>query len=175
MLAALLALRSDQAPVPRGEAWWPRIAAPGAPLRWPWEAAPATFTLAAVRVVDGDSLEGGGRRLRLIGIDALELSQTCEPRAVPCGRLARAALDSLVRGGSLHCADLGTDRYGRTLARCSNWRGEEVNRALVREGWALAYAGDATYAREERAAAAERRGIHAWQFIRPAEWRRGER
>ncbi|MBX9698877.1 MAG: thermonuclease family protein, partial [Acetobacteraceae bacterium] len=130
----------------------------------------------SVRIVDGDSLELGAQRIRLDGIDALELSQTCRDArggTIPCGRRARDALEALVRGGRVDCVGAATDRYGRLLARCMTARGIEINRTLVREGWALAYPGDATYAAEERAAAAERRGIHAWQFVRPEAWRRG--
>ena len=54
-----------------------------------------------IRVLDGDSLMVDGREVRLHGIDAVELHQTChEPdgREWPCGRLARAHLRKLVRG-----------------------------------------------------------------------------
>ena len=86
--------------------------------------------------------------------------------------MARSALENLVRDGDLRCTEMGRDRYGRVLARCANGRGEEINRAMVREGWALAYEGDPAYLAEQRTAAAERRGIHAWQFDRPSDWRR---
>lgn len=141
-------------------------------------AAPAGLAADAVRVVDGDSLELGGQRVRLKGIDALELHQTCRDAGgagIACGQEARAALAALVADGPVRCSDEGTDRFGRTLARCKNGRGEEINRALVREGWALAFAGDPRYAAEERAARQARRGIHAWAFVPPAEWRRGQR
>jgi len=153
---------------------WP----PAAPAGAPPGAGPATFGADALRVVDGDSLELGAQRVRLIGIDALELHQTCRDAsgaAIACGLQARAALAALVEAGPVRCAEEATDRFGRSLARCTNGRGEEINRALVREGWALAYAGDARYAAEERAARRARRGIHAREFVPPAEWRRGQR
>jgi endonuclease YncB( thermonuclease family) len=136
----------------------------------------------AVRVVDGDSLEVEGRRVRLLGIDAPELSQSCEgpaEEAIPCGRLAREALLRLVRGsgagGTLRCREYGEDRFGRVLAVCTLAGGEEVNRALVREGWALNRNDGPGYAREQREAEAARRGIHAWRFQHPADWRRERR
>jgi len=41
----------------------------------------------SVRVVDGDGLKIGNQSIRLWGIDAPELDQTCEldGRTVPCG------------------------------------------------------------------------------------------
>lgn len=132
----------------------------------------------AVRVVDGDSLEFDGTRVRLSGIDALELRQTCRDATgagVACGRAARDALAALVRDGPLRCTAQGADRFGRSLAVCTNGRGEEINRTLVREGWALAYPGDDAYRAEERAAAAARRGVHAFEFTPPQEWRRMHR
>jgi endonuclease YncB( thermonuclease family) len=126
--------------------------------------------------VDGDSLVRGTERLRLIGIDAPELHQTCrDPSAgadTACGRQAQAMLAALIRAGGVTCNNLGTDRYGRTLTRCLNGRGEEVNRAMVLAGWALAAEGDPTYAAAERQAAAARRGVHALLFERPSAWRR---
>jgi len=129
-------------------------------------------------VVDGDTLVLETRRLRLLGIDAPELAQDCRDgsEAVPCGRMARAALAALLRDArSVTCILRGEDRFGRGLAVCETEAGLEINPALVREGWALAWRDDPTYAEEERRAARERRGIHAWDFVPPAEWRRGQR
>jgi endonuclease YncB( thermonuclease family) len=137
-------------------------------------AAPA----AEVRVVDGDSLAFGERRVRLLGLDAPERAQDCRDgdREVPCGRRAREALERLVRGtGRVTCVVHGEDRFRRALGVCATEDGVDINRSLVREGWALAWRDDPTYAEEERRAARERRGIHAWDFVPPAEWRRGQR
>ncbi|MEH6727511.1 MAG: thermonuclease family protein, partial [Hyphomicrobiales bacterium] len=52
----------------------------------------------SVRVVDGDSLAIGQKRLRLVGIDAPELQQTClrDGKAVQCGLMAKQHLAALV-------------------------------------------------------------------------------
>ena len=49
------------------------------------------------RAVDGDSLELGGRHVRLIGIDAPEHRQTCQMagETTPCGRRAAAERTAL--------------------------------------------------------------------------------
>ena len=121
------------------------------------------------RAVDGDSLELGDRRVRLISIDAPERRQTCEKagETTQCGQRAHAELKFLVSGKHVECESFGFDRYDRTLARCR--AGEaDLGSAMVRAGWAIAY-GD--YRDEERQARRARAGIWAGEFIEPADWR----
>lgn len=122
------------------------------------------------RVGDGDSLEIDGERLRLKGIDAPELGQTCriDGRAYDCGREARAALQQLVRNPDLACEGWERDRFDRLLVRCTAG-GRDVNAAMVEAGWAVAY-GD--YERMEDDARRNRRGLWAGSFEEPREWRR---
>lgn len=122
------------------------------------------------RVVDGDSLEIGGHRIRLEGIDAPELGQMCirGDAEYRCGREARAALAELAGGGTVECRADRRDRYGRLLARCTA-NGVDLNRAMVERGWAVAY-GD--YDSSERAARDAGFGLWAGDFERPQEWRR---
>src|SRR5262245_38909442 len=42
-----------------------------------WHAPDSTRLMGSVQVVDGDSLKAGDEQIRLIGIDAPELRQTC--------------------------------------------------------------------------------------------------
>jgi endonuclease YncB( thermonuclease family) len=128
----------------------------------------------AARVVDGDTLELRGEKLRLQGIDAPELSQTCEARGqpVPCGKLAAAHLKDLIASRNLNCAVEGRDRYGRGLARCRA-EGRDIAEDMTRDGWALSdrrYS-DGRYHGAEAVARAGRRGIWAMRFEDPAEWR----
>ncbi|HSG95200.1 MAG TPA: thermonuclease family protein, partial [Afifellaceae bacterium] len=91
------------------------------------------------RAVDGDSLELDGRRVRLYGIDAPELPQTCEKAGgtTQCGQRAYAELKFLVSGKRVECESLGFDRYDRTLARCQAGQ-TDLGAAMVRAGWAIA-------------------------------------
>ena len=127
------------------------------------------------RVIDGDTLELAGVRVRLWGIDALEKRQSCrsERKTWSCGGLAQAALRS--RATDLRCQEKGKDRYGRVLAVCFEGR-DDVNAWLVSEGWALAYREFAkAYVPRETEAKAQKRGMHRGEFVAPWEWRRGKR
>lgn len=126
-----------------------------------------------LRVADGDSLELDGVRVRLIGIDAPETDQTCvlAGRSHPCGREARDYLLHLIAGRDVACAWSREDRYGRLLGRCR--AGDtDLNAAMVRNGWAVAYGG---YEAEEADARAHRRGLWAGEFTWPEDFRREAR
>jgi endonuclease YncB( thermonuclease family) len=72
------------------------------------------------RVVDGDTLEVGGIRFRLAGIDAPEKRQGCdtaEHATWGCGRAATEALQMLVGGRIVVCFGTSTS-YDRTVGQC---------------------------------------------------------
>src|SRR3954453_2671212 len=95
----------------------------------------------SARVIDGDTLDIRGVRVRLEGIDAPEIGQTCgrkDEAAWPCGRQAAAALAMLVAGREVRCEDRGRDVYGRVLGLCFV-DGLEINAHMVRSGLAWAF------------------------------------
>jgi endonuclease YncB( thermonuclease family) len=119
---------------------------------------------------DGDSLRLGGERIRLIGLDAPELDQTCrdaQGQDWPCGREARTRLAGLLAQHALNCQSDSHDRYGRRLAVCTAGT-RDVAAEMVRSG--LAVASDAYHA-EEREARNAGRGIWAGSFTHPRAWR----
>lgn len=123
----------------------------------------------AARVVDGDSLVIGKRRLRLKGIDAPELAQRCRRDGVAygCGTDAASHLRGLIGGGQVQCLGEGVDRYGRDLVRCQA-NGVALNEAMVRSGHAVAF-GD--YEAEQDLARNGRLGLWAGEFDLPKQWR----
>lgn len=127
-------------------------------------------------VVDGDTLEIQGVRIRLWGVDAVESSQTCldaQGKVYPCGRRAAFALADFLGQRTVSCTRRDTDRYGRVVAVCSV-AGVEVNRWLVEQGWALAYVeyGGQVYLDSQDRARAGKRGIWQGSFQAPWEYRR---
>lgn len=122
------------------------------------------------RVIDGDTLRLNGERIRLIGIDAPEMAQTCKTatgRTWLCGQAARERLAVLASRGKAYCVAQGRDRYGRTLAACSSPGAGDFGETLVREGLALSYYGN-TYLLAELSARAKGRGCGKATLSAPA-------
>ena len=126
------------------------------------------------RVVDGDSLELAGHRIRLFGIDAPEGAQDCRDargQSYACGREARTALTSTIGRQSVSCTPVG-ESYDRNVALCMA-NGRDLSEAMVRSGHALELRrfSNGRYADAEREARNARRGLWAGDFERPSQWR----
>lgn len=103
----------------------------------------ATSSLLSGRatVIDGDTLEIAGERVRMEGIDAPESDQTCGGGWFgewKCGRAATDQLRWLVGGRRVDCEAAGRDKYGRVLGWCSV-DGRDINAEMVRTGHAWAF------------------------------------
>lgn len=125
------------------------------------------------RISDGDSFHLGEERVRLLGIDAPELAQTCKTAKGgdwPCGRVARDRLSALIRSGTLDCDAEGRDKYRRILATC-RVDGRDIGKVMVAEGLAVSSDG---YWLEQQAAKAKRLGLWQGSFQQPRAWRDGQ-
>ncbi|GGK43881.1 thermonuclease family protein [Salinarimonas ramus] len=131
------------------------------------------------RVADGDTLDlGGDRRIRLFGIDAPELDQSCE-RADgsrwDCGRAAMRRLEQLADGRTILCEEVDRDPYERIVGICRAGD-RDLNGTLVSEGLAFAYRDFSDrYVANERAARASRAGMFAGEATAPWEHRAAQR
>lgn len=99
-------------------------------------------------VVDGDTIEIHGERVRFNGIDAPESAQTCDDRegkAYRCGAQAAKAVDAFLSASSpTRCDFVERDRYGRFVGDCYRADGTSVQAWIVGNGWAMDWRGTAT-------------------------------
>ncbi len=129
----------------------------------------------ADEVIDGDTLVVEGQRMRLFGIDAFELEQTCldrEGRPWHCGTAAKAALAELLQGEAIACTVVADEPEDGYVARCNGREGVDLGGYLVRAGLALPdpHAGK-DYLGDEAAARAAADGVWGGTFSPPWEWR----
>ncbi len=128
-------------------------------------------------IVDGDTLDIHGQRIRLFGVDALESSQLCmnpDGRTWHCGAAAANRVSEFVGRRPVTCQPRDTDRYGRTVAVCKVG-GIDVGLWAVQNGWALAfrrYSKD--YVAAEDYARRNRLGVHGTRFEAPWDYRKNK-
>lgn len=123
------------------------------------------------RVVDGDTLEVAGVHVRLEGIDAPEISQSCPSRwwgRWSAGREAANELRRMIGRNRVSCRGHGVDGYGRLLGTCSV-KGRDLNREMVKRGFAWAFVKYSHhYVSEEQSA--RKAGIGIWQRTCEPAW-----
>ena len=128
----------------------------------------------AAKIREADAIQIGNTRIRLSGIDAPSPDQLClntKGERWACGVAARDELAKHTDNRNWTCRLGQTDRRGRSLARCEV-DGEDIQRWLVRNGWALAYTRFShDYAADEAEAREAKAGLWQGAFFAPWDWR----
>lgn len=83
-----------------------------------------------VYIVDGDTLDVGGTRFRLHGVDAPE-------RSTQAGMEARMNLSLIVGLDRVVCVPTGRTSHKRLVARCSTKNVPDLGAEIIRRGYAL--------------------------------------
>jgi hypothetical protein len=101
------------------------------PLLAPW----------SLNVIDGDTFDYAGERIRIVGIDAPETHPSRCAYEAELGARATRRLGELLRAGQfeLRAAGRDEDAYGRKLRRVYR-DGESIGAVLISEGLARPYA-----------------------------------
>jgi len=172
VVAAMFTIfQKNQTPVVTGEVA-PSTARPNQA-----DATRPAVTTGIARVIDGDTIDIRGTRVRLNGIDAPEAKQVCElnEKKYSCGVQSTEALIKLIGSNSVDCEQTATDRNGRVVARCKVGS-TDIGAWMVEHGWAVAYRRySMIYVDAENRARADKQGMWSGTFTMPEEWRRMKR
>lgn len=140
-------------------------------LLWPLSPASGDELIGQASIIDGDTIEIHGTRIRLWGIDAPESTQVCRGEdsfQYRCGAKAANDLDAFVAQRPVNCTPMNLDRYGRTVAICSVG-GADIGEWLVHNGLALDWPhfSKGRYESAQRDAEHAGRGIWSGSYVQP--------
>jgi endonuclease YncB( thermonuclease family) len=126
-------------------------------------------------IVDADTLEIHGERIRLLDVDAPEGRQTCtrpDGSEWKCGHEAALKLADWIGDRIVTCEAGRKDRYGRWLAHCVSG-GEDMASWLASRGWAVPYRDCKCEVIRDASDGAKslQRGVWAGSFVMPWVWR----
>lgn len=127
-----------------------------------------------IRIIDGDTIHVNKTKYRLYGIDAPEIKQLCKinGKNYNCGIKSKEFLVSLIGYEAVNCNLKDVDRYKRIVAECFIGK-INLNKELVRNGWALAYREySKDYVADEEFAKENNLGMWKGIFTHPKKWRK---
>lgn len=138
------------------------------------------------KIIDGDTVHIGNKKIRLEGIDAPEIKQQCKKpfltislrigfqfnKNYSCGTISKRKLIEKIENSKIKCISSTKDRYKRYLATCYKNK-INLNKWMVRNGYAVAYKRySKDYVRDENYAKENRLGIWEGSFTMPEKWRK---
>lgn len=129
------------------------------------------------RVVTASTLYLNGLNIKMYGVDAPDISQTCANHhgaGYYCGKEARSWLQNWINNREVSCHILGKIENGWATGSCFVDNNKyDVAAVVVNAGWAVAYTKNtAIYVDYERQARANNRGLWAGTFYKPWDWRK---
>lgn len=138
-----------------------------------------TAIIGAIQVIDGETLEIQNQRIKLWGVDAPDLNQTCkdgQDAGYDCGKEAASALSQwLTELQPVRCEPRGNDNSGNTIAICYTSTGDDIAGWMVRNGYAIDWPkySNGFYGVSEKQAQSNKSGI--WQHNESAPWKLTEK
>ncbi len=126
------------------------------------------------KIIDGDTIHIGKSKIRLHGIDAPEIKQTCTNNGKKwnCGLESKRFLLNLVGNDQIQCETNGQDMYNRYIGICYK-NNIDLNSQMVINGWAIAYRYySLDYVKEEIIAKSKKVGVWIGEFEEPYLYRK---
>ena len=134
-----------------------------------------------VKVIDGDTINLDGKKIRFGGIDAPESNyrgkkQTCieTGNQVFCGQISKEKLIEKIGHNSLNCKiEKNKDRYKRLVGECF-LNEQSLSVFMVRNGYAFDWPrySKKKFANDQEYAKLNKLGLWNMQFEYPWEWRK---
>ncbi len=135
------------------------------------------------KVIDGDTIQIEGKKIRFFGIDAPEKKQQCKKpwlsisfisfsKDYPCGQISTDKLKKKINNKLLICKWSNKDRYKRYIAECFKDK-TNINAWIVRNGYAVAYRKySKKFVSQEIFAKKEKLGLWSGTFMMPWDYRK---
>ena len=120
-------------------------------------------------IIDGDTIHIGKNKIRLHGIDAPETNQKCtlDEETCNCGIQSTLVLKNFILDKEVYCEIIDIDQYKRFVGICFV-DNKNMNKYMVRNGWAIAYRYYSTlFVEDEEIAQKQKSGIWQDTFIEP--------
>ena len=127
-----------------------------------------------IKIIDGDTINLNGKKIRFSGIDTPELKQTCQKNdeVVYCGIEAKKLLINKIGNNKVNCIEEGKDQYKRILAECFV-NDLSLSSYLVKKGYAFAYRKySKKFIKDEDYARVNSLGMWSMNFEYPWDYRR---
>ena len=128
-------------------------------------------------IIDGDTIHIGKNKIRLHGIDAPEINQTCTIEKITweCGISSSKALERIISEKEVQCEIVDIDRYKRFVAICFV-KNINLSQYMVQNGWAIAYRYYSDdFINDEKIAKNNKVGIWQGKFQEPYLFRKQEK
>ena len=129
------------------------------------------------KIIDGDTIHIEKNKIRLHGIDAPEIKQTCTIKKIiwECGFESYQSLKSIISEKEVRCEIVDIDRYKRFVAKCFV-KNINLNKYMVQNGWAVAYRYYSDdFIKNEETAKKNKVGIWQGKFLDPYLFRKQQK
>lgn len=127
------------------------------------------------RALTGAMIDIEGLHVKLLGIEAPYMQQTCTDKfgqGYLCGQKARDWLQNWVQNKVIKCHIISPENNGRATGVCFS-EGYDVAAVTVNAGWAVAYTKNTDiYVPYEHQAGTNKRGLWAGTFYKPWDWKK---